>query len=86
MAITPVRALPSVAATERALYGRDRAGLEVLLQAIAVPGKSPHVGRVSVLIMAARDGIWLDGMRRHDQIATRNALLACLDHARLTLT
>ena len=77
---------PTIADTERALYGRHRAELEVLLQAIAVPGKSPHVGRVSDLIMAALDGIWLDRMRRHDQIATRNALLACLDHARLTLT
>ena len=76
---------PAVADTERALYDRYRADLLDLLTAIAVPGKAGAIAQVQDLIMAALDGIWLDWMRRRDETSTQNALLACMDYARLKL-
>lgn len=77
---------PAIADTERALYDRYRAELVTLLDAIAVPGKSEQIAVVCDMIMATLDGIWLDWMRRRDHGATQNALLACLDYAKLKLT
>ena len=77
---------PAIADTERALYDRYRAELDTLLSAVALPHKAANIPMVSDLIMATLDGIWLDWMRRRDQTSTENALLACLDYARLKLT
>ena len=77
---------PAIADTERALYDRYRAELDSLLTALAQPAKADAIPRVSDLIMAALDGIWLDWMRRRNQSSTRNALLACIEYARLMLT
>lgn len=77
---------PAIADTERALYDRYRAELDGLLTAIARPDKAANIPRVSDMIMATLDGIWLDWMRRRNQTSTRNALLACMDYARMSLT
>ena len=77
---------PAIADTERALYDRYRADLGTLLTALATPDKARDVPLVSDLIMATLDGLWLDWMRRRDQGSTRNALMACMDYARLKLT
>ncbi len=76
----------AIADTERALYERYRNELNTLLSAIARPDKAHTIAKVSDMIMATLDGIWLDWMRRRDQISSQNALLACMDYARLTLT
>ena len=65
---------------------RYRAELDDLLTAIALPDKSGEIPKASDLIMATLDGIWLDWMRRRNQLSTQNALLACMDHARMSLT
>lgn len=77
---------PAIAETERALYDRYRAELATLLAAIATPDKASAIGQVQDMIMATLDGIWLDWMRRRDEVSTQNALLACMDYARLKLT
>ena len=77
---------PAIADTERSLYARYKTELDDLLQAIAGPGKAGNIAIVSDMIMATLDGIWLDWMRRRNQISTQNALLACMDYAKLTLT
>ena len=76
----------AIADTERALYDRYRDELNTLLTALAGPEKSADIPMVSDMIMVALDGIWLDWMRRRDQTSTQNALLACMDYARLKLT
>jgi TetR/AcrR family transcriptional regulator, transcriptional repressor of bet genes len=77
---------PAIADTERALYARYRAELDALLGALARPEQAGDIARVSDMIMATLDGIWLDWIRRRDQSSTQNALLACLDYACLKLT
>jgi TetR/AcrR family transcriptional regulator, transcriptional repressor of bet genes len=77
---------PAIADTERALYDRYRAELDILLIAIAAPDRTQHIAMVSDMIMASLDGIWLDWMRRRNQTSTQNALMACLDYASLKLT
>jgi AcrR family transcriptional regulator len=77
---------PAIADTERALYDRYRTELATLLAAIAAPDKASAIGQVQDMIMATLDGIWLDWIRRQDEVSTQNALLACLDYARLKLT
>ncbi len=77
---------PAIADTERALYSRYRQELDSLLAALAGADKADRIAMVSDMIMATLDGIWLDWMRRRDQVSTQNALLACLDYARLKLS
>jgi AcrR family transcriptional regulator len=77
---------PAIADTERELYDRYRAELATLLTAIATPDKAPAIGPVQDMIMAALDGIWLDWMRRRNEASAQNALMACMDYARLKLT
>jgi TetR/AcrR family transcriptional regulator, transcriptional repressor of bet genes len=77
---------PEIADTERALYERYRAELCDLLGAVARSDKAQNIPQVSDMIMASLDGIWLDWMRRRNQTSTQNALIACMDYARLKLT
>lgn len=77
---------PAIADAERALYARYRTELDALLLALALPEKTGAIPLVSDMIMATLDGVWLDWMRRRDQTSTQNALLACMDYARVTLT
>ena len=77
---------PAIAVAERALYARYRTELDALLLALALPEKTGAIPLVSDMIMATLDGVWLDWMRRRDQTSTQNALLACMDYARVTLT
>ncbi len=77
---------PAIAETERALYQRYRGELEGHLIANARPEKLAAVQKVSDLVMATLDGIWLDWMRRRDQISTQNALAACMEYAKMSLS
>ncbi len=77
---------PAIAETELALYQRYRQELERHLSAIITPAKESDLPKVSDLIMATLDGLWLDWMRRRDQSAVQNGLAACLDYARSKLT
>ena len=77
---------PEIADTERALYDRYRTELDALLTALSRPDRADAIPLVSDMIMATLDGIWLDWMRRRNQSSTQNALIACLDYARLKLT
>ncbi len=77
---------PAIADAERALYARYRTELDALLLALALPEKTGAIPLVSDMIMATLDGVWLDWMRRRDQTSTQNALVACMDYARVTLT
>ena len=77
---------PAIAVAERALYARYRTELDALLLALALPEKTGAIPLVSDMIMATLDGVWLDWMRRRDQTSTQNALVACMDYARVTLT
>lgn len=76
---------PAIAATERALYDRYRAQVENLLNQVSDPWKTDRIPMVSDLIMATLDGLWLDWMRRRDQVAVNNGLEACVLFARLRL-
>lgn len=77
---------PAIAETERALYQRYRVELDGHLIAFARPEKLDAVPKVSDMVMATLDGIWLDWMRRRDQISTQNALMACLEYAHMVLS
>ena len=76
---------PAIAATERALYDRYRAQVEALLNQVSDPWKTDRIPMVSDLIMATLDGLWLDWMRRRDEVAVKNGLEACVLFARLRL-
>jgi TetR/AcrR family transcriptional regulator, transcriptional repressor of bet genes len=76
---------PVIAATERALYDRYRAQIEALLNQVSDPWKTDRIPMVSDLIMATLDGLWLDWMRRRDDVAVKNGLEACVLFARLRL-
>lgn len=76
---------PAIAETERALYDRYRMQLERLLNQVSDPWKTDRIPMVSDLIMATLDGLWLDWMRRRDEVAVKNGLEACVLFARLRL-
>jgi len=76
---------PAIAETERALYDRYRADLLAHLTALAAAGHQDRIPAVADLIMATLDGLWLDWMRRRDQVAVDNGLTLCLRLAKAEL-
>ena len=76
---------PEIASIERALYDSHRDALERLLDRMAAGYAFERIPAVADLIMATLDGLWLDWLRRGDEVAVKNGLDGCVLFARLRL-
>ncbi|MDZ4311347.1 MAG: TetR family transcriptional regulator C-terminal domain-containing protein [Cypionkella sp.] len=76
---------PEIASIERALYDSHRDALERLLDRMAAGYAFERIPAVADLIMATLDGLWLDWLRRGDELAVKNGLDGCVLFARLRL-
>ena len=76
---------PQIASIERALYDSHRDALERLLDRMAAGYAFERIPAVADLIMATLDGLWLDWLRRGDEVAVKNGLDGCVLFARLRL-
>jgi AcrR family transcriptional regulator len=76
---------PVVAKIEADLYDRFRIELEILLKAVGDKWKADRVVMVADMIMATYDGLWLDYLRRGNEIALKNGIEGCLLFARMRL-
>jgi len=76
---------PEIASIERALYDSHRDALERLLDRMAAGYALERIPAVADLIMATLDGLWLDWLRRGDEMAVKNGLDGCVLFARLRL-
>jgi TetR/AcrR family transcriptional regulator, transcriptional repressor of bet genes len=76
---------PDIAKIELALYQSHRDAVERLLDRMAADYAIERIPVVADMIMATLDGLWLDWLRRGDEVAVRNGLDGCVLFARLRL-